>query len=110
MLYRVAQEALTNVGRHAQASEVQVTIQHCKAAIRMEITDNGKGFEVVGNSSATKNNRLGLLGMRERAEMAGATFCVESSPGHATTVRVEIPPPKSAPRKSTVKKTVQTSL
>ncbi len=100
MLYRVAQEALTNVVRHAQASEVEVVIQRCKATIRMEIKDNGTGFEVVGNSSATKKNRLGLLGMRERAEMAGGTFCVESSPGHPTTVRVEIPPPKIRTRKS----------
>jgi signal transduction histidine kinase len=106
MLYRVAQEALTNVARHAKASRVEVNIQQPNGIIRMEIKDNGKGFEVVGKSSAAKHNRLGLLGMRERAEMVGGTFCVESAPGHATTVRVEIPPETKRPRKAAPKPSI----
>ena len=98
MLYRVAQEALTNVARHANASEVEVSISQPNGGICMEIKDNGKGFNVDGNPGAKKHNRLGLLGMRERAEMAGGTFCVESAPGHATTVRVEINPAKGRNR------------
>ncbi|MEI6278271.1 MAG: sensor histidine kinase [Verrucomicrobiae bacterium] len=93
-LYRVAQEALTNVARHAKASHAEVSIHCLDGAIRMEITDNGTGFEVDGMSSAKKRNRLGLLGMRERVEMVGGTFCVKSAPGKATTIRVEIPAEK----------------
>jgi len=94
MLYRVAQEALTNVARHANASQVEVCIESLNGGIRMEIRDNGQGFEVNGNSSARKHNRLGLLGMRERVEMLGGSFGVDSAPGHATTVRVDIPAPR----------------
>ena len=98
MLYRVAQEALTNVARHAQASQVEVRIEAVAGGIRMQIRDDGQGFEVNGNSCARKHNRLGLLGMRERVEMLGGTFGVDSAPGHATTVCVEIPlPPRPAP-------------
>ena len=98
MLYRVAQESLTNVARHANASQVEVRIESLNGGIRMEIRDNGQGFEVSGNSSTKKPNRLGLLGMRERVEMFGGTFGVDSAPGHATTVRVEIPPPNRLPQ------------
>jgi len=91
VLYRIAQEALTNVARHAQASQADLSIQNPDGGICMEITDNGCGFAVEGKGSAKKNNRLGLLGMRERVEMIGGTFCVESAPGKGTTIRVEIP-------------------
>jgi len=105
MLYRVAQEALTNVARHAKASQVEVTIESRDGGIRMAIVDNGQGFEVDGKSSARKHNRLGLLGMRERVEMHGGTFGVDSAPGRATTVCVEIPPPKIRKKKDLLDKT-----
>jgi len=92
VLYRIAQVALTNVARHAKGSRADVVIQEVDGLISMEIKDNGQGFEVDGTSQArARNNRLGLLGMRERIEMVGGTFCVESAPGHGTTIRVEIP-------------------
>ena len=91
VLYRVAQEALTNVGRHAQASRVDVSIQKLRGDVRMEIKDNGKSFDVQGALPVNGNKRLGLLGMRERVEMVDGTFCVESAPGQGTTIRVEIP-------------------
>lgn len=92
VLYRIAQEALTNVARHAQASQAAVSIRNPDGGLCMEITDNGCGFEVDGTSKAKKkNNRLGLLGMRERVEMIGGTFCAESAPGKGTIIRVEIP-------------------
>jgi signal transduction histidine kinase len=91
VLYRVAQEALTNVARHAQASHAEVSIRDQKGVICMDVKDNGKGFKVDGTSKSKKHNRLGLLGMRERIEMVGGTFCVESAPGKHTTIRVEIP-------------------
>lgn len=104
VLYRIVQESLTNVARHAKASQVKVHIRRVNDVIRMEISDNGQGFEVEGMVCSNKKNRLGLLGMRERIEMVGGTFGVESAPGHATTVRVEIPlemePPPSAPLES----------
>ena len=91
VLYRIAQEALTNVARHAAASRAEVSIRNLKGTIRMEIIDNGKGFEVEGTSCAKQSNRLGLLGMRERIEMIGGTFCVDSALGRHTTIRVEVP-------------------
>jgi signal transduction histidine kinase len=91
VLYRIAQEALTNVARHAQASFATLCIQNPNGGTCMEITDNGCGFAVEGKGSAKKNNRLGLLGMRERVEMIGGTFCVESTLGEGTTIRVEVP-------------------
>ena len=90
VLYRVAQEALTNVARHSKATSAEVSIHCVDGLVRMEIKDNGQGFEVDGKLCAKKASRLGLLGMRERVEMVGGTFCVESSPGNHTTIRVEL--------------------
>lgn len=97
MLYRVAQEALTNISRHAKATHAALIIESSGGVIRMSITDDGQGFQVDGTNGAKPHNRLGLLGMRERVEMFGGTFRVESAPGHATTVRVELPQPASDP-------------
>jgi signal transduction histidine kinase len=108
VLFRVAQEAMTNVARHAQASRMEVNIQKLHSAARMDIKDNGKSFQVEHILRAKGNKRLGLLGMRERVEMIGGTFCVESAPGQGTTVRVEIP---FAPiPKDTLKKSRNTTL
>lgn len=105
VLYRIAQEALTNVARHAHANHVAVCFQDQSGVIRMEITDDGQGFAVDGTSKAkTKNNRLGLLGMRERVEMVGGTFCVESAPGKGTTVRIEVPVASSGAKKPLIEK------
>ncbi|HEU6448479.1 MAG TPA: ATP-binding protein [Verrucomicrobiae bacterium] len=91
VLYRVAQEALTNVARHAQASQVDVKIQKTGGAICMKIKDDGKGFEEQRVLHDKKRKRLGLLGMRERLEMVGGTFTVTSAPGKGTTVTAQIP-------------------
>ncbi len=91
VLYRVAQEALVNVAQHAQASLVKVRIQKLRRVIRMEVKDNGKSFEVRSVLSTKRNKGLGLLGMRERVEMVGGRFAVESAPGKGTTIRAEIP-------------------
>ncbi len=104
-LYRIAQEALTNVARHAGASRAQVSIREYDAGVRMEIWDNGRGFQLEGIARARINKRLGLLGMRERAEMIGGTFQVTSTPGRETTIRVDIPqnhirPPSKKLRRS----------
>ena len=91
VLYRVAQEALTNVARHAHADRVDVSLQKLPRAIGLTIQDNGKSFHVERVLHAKKNTRLGLLGMRERVEMVGGRLRVESAPGQGTTIRAEIP-------------------
>lgn len=91
VLYRVAQEALTNVGKHAQASVVKLSIQTQPDAVCMEVSDNGNSFSVNSVSGAKRRKRLGLLGMRERVEMVGGAFAIESTPANGTTVRVQIP-------------------
>ena len=94
VLYRVAQEALTNVARHAKASRVDVSIQKLPGGICMKITDDGKSFVVERLPRTTGKGRLGLLGMRERMEMVGGSFEVESAPGQGTTIVAHLPPGK----------------
>ena len=91
ILYRVAQEALNNVARHAQASRVEVGIQKLASSIGMKIHDNGKSFNADGVLKTKGRKRLGLLGMRERLEMVGGTFCIQSAPGQGTTIEAEMP-------------------
>jgi signal transduction histidine kinase len=91
VLFRVAQEALTNIARHAHATQVRMSISEISGAVRMEISDNGKSFLVKETLSAKSNKRLGLIGMRERVEMVGGSLAIESAPGQGTTVRAEIP-------------------
>ncbi|MCX6921902.1 MAG: ATP-binding protein, partial [Verrucomicrobia bacterium] len=91
VLYRVAQEALTNVARHAQASQAEVKIQNLDGTICMVIGDDGKGFQDDPTHHAKKSKRLGLLGMQERLEMVGGNLSVTSAPGKGTTVRAQLP-------------------
>jgi PAS domain S-box-containing protein len=98
-LFRVAQEALTNVARHSGATRVAVSIEDRDGVIYMKITDDGKGFEVDGAAGGKSRNRLGMLGMRERIEMLGGALHVESAPGKNTTIHVKIKSPKSSAKK-----------
>jgi signal transduction histidine kinase len=91
VFYRVAQEAFTNIAKHARASLVDVSIQKVKGLVRMEIHDNGRSFDANRVLSSTTIVRLGLLGMRERVEMVGGNFEVESEAGKGTTIRAQIP-------------------
>ncbi len=91
VLYRIAQEALSNVASHAKASCVEVCIELINDVVHMTIKDNGQGFQVTGKAGSNKKNRLGLIGMRERAEMIGGSLHVDSAPGHPTTIHVEVP-------------------
>ena len=91
VLYRVAQEALANIVRHAEASLVDVHIVAVAGAVRMEVRDNGKSFDVSRALSARTNKRLGLLGMRERVEMLGGAVTIESIAGQGTMVRADMP-------------------
>jgi PAS domain S-box-containing protein len=91
VLYHVVQSALTNVAQHADASRVKVSIRILAGAVHLEVSDNGKSFEVEQVLHAKRNQRLGLLGMRERVEMVGGSLSVESRPAQGTTIRAEIP-------------------
>jgi signal transduction histidine kinase len=91
VLFRVAQEALTNVIRHANATEVKLSLSAVSDAIRLEIRDNGKSFRVGDARNGNHNKRLGLIGMNERIEMVGGTLSIESALGQGTLVRAEIP-------------------
>jgi signal transduction histidine kinase len=86
-LYRVLQEALTNVARHARAAEVFVTLKADKIHAMLAVRDEGAGF----NPDALDGTRFGLVGMRERAELLGGTFDLRSQPGVGTAVSVAIP-------------------
>ncbi len=100
VLFRVAQEALTNVARHAHASRVDVSIKKLPDGICMTIGDDGKSFQVQRVLLARGSKRLGLLGMRERLEMVGGRFEVESAPGKGTTITAQIPFGKVRPTRA----------
>ena len=87
VLYRISQEALHNVVKHAAARQVTVSIEHVRNAIRLRIADDGKGFD----AARVPDGHLGLAGMRARAEKIGASFEVTSRPGLGTTIEVRVP-------------------
>jgi signal transduction histidine kinase len=87
-LYRIVQESLTNITRHAQAGRVGIILSRFDDRIRLIVEDDGRGFDV---SDAMQKGRLGLVGMRERAEMVGGVLTIESAPGRGTTLIVEAP-------------------
>jgi signal transduction histidine kinase len=87
-LYRIVQEALTNVFRHARASRADVLLERRGGELLVIVEDDGRGFDW---AAARQSGRLGLVGMQERAEMLGGTLTVESNPGKGTTLYVEVP-------------------
>jgi signal transduction histidine kinase len=89
-LYRIAQEALTNVTRHAKAKRVSVLLERRPDLVSLIVEDDGGGFDA-GNQSSVATGKLGLLGMRERATLAGGRLEIESNPGAGTTVFVRVP-------------------
>jgi signal transduction histidine kinase len=91
VLYRVAQAALVNVAEHAHAARVSVALRSRPRAVLMEIKDDGRSFDVGRVLDPVRNKRLGLIGMRERVEMVGGSFRVESAPGRGTTVSAVLP-------------------
>jgi PAS domain S-box-containing protein len=87
-IFRIFQETLTNVARHAEATQVKVNLEMADGEIRLRVRDNGRGFDA---AETVNGHSLGLLGMRERAELLGGTFQVESAIGQGTVVAVVMP-------------------
>jgi signal transduction histidine kinase len=94
-LYRVAQDALTNVARHAKASRVDVTIRKETKSIVMEVKDDGNALQAQRLLLSGGSKGLGLLGMRERVEMVGGSFEIETTPGKGTRITARIPVSKT---------------
>ncbi len=91
VLYRVAQEALTNIARHAHATRAEVKLQKLPRHLCLKIQDNGRGFQAGRLVQARQHTRLGLLGMRERVQMVGGRLTIKSTPGKGTTILAQIP-------------------
>lgn len=91
-LYRIAQEALTNVRRHAKASEVEIRLHSTKDQLELSVKDNGRGFKLQDAlERAQSEKRFGLLGMQERAYLMGGALEAETEPGKGTTLRIILP-------------------
>jgi len=104
-LYRILQEALTNVARHAQAKAVRIRFARSATALQVTVTDNGRGLDTKA-LAVVSSNRLGVQGMRERAAMLGGTVSFASK-GAGTQILVQIPlTGREDARPSTRRKTI----
>jgi signal transduction histidine kinase len=90
VLYRVTQESLTNIGKHARASRVSVSLASEQDGVRLRIHDDGVGFDPLAARELVGEGHFGLAGMRERVEMVGGRMVVDSIPGEGTTVDVRM--------------------
>jgi len=90
-LFRITQEALANVARHANASLVTIFIEDGSEAIQLKVIDNGSGFDELVSKKPQERRGWGLVNMRERAESIGAKFISDSKPGQGTKIIVEVP-------------------
>jgi len=94
-LFRIFQEALTNVVRHARASAVRVRLTEARGAFELRVRDNGRG---ITRAEIADTGSIGLFGMRERAAQAGATLEISGVPGQGTVVTVRVPLPARTTR------------
>ena len=91
-LFRIVQEALNNVHKHAQATEVNVSAEFSESAIKLTVNDNGNGFELQGSmDDLPRIGQLGLMGMQERVWLLGGSIEVNSEPGKGTDLKVDVP-------------------
>ena len=93
-LYRILQEALSNIHRHAGVNAPTVRVWAEEGRLRLEVTDHGRGFQpppLSGPEATERHEHIGLRGMRERAALVNGEIGVDSRPGEGTQVRVEIP-------------------
>ena len=93
VLFRITQEALTNVAKHAEATRVVVRLTIAADAVTVEIEDNGRGFEAdrIRHSEQPSLSGWGLVGMRERTRLLGGECMIQSTPGEGSRIRVRIP-------------------
>ncbi len=92
LLFRIAQEALRNAGRHSGATRAAISLRVCGDRIKMTVKDDGRGFKLPKDiSDLATTGKLGLLGMYERARLLCGSFDIRSEPGQGTTVLVELP-------------------
>jgi PAS domain S-box-containing protein len=91
LAYRIVQESLTNIGKHAHATTVMVHVEVDGPQLRVEVEDDGKGFETARVRDYLRSGRVGLASMRERVELASGTFNLRSTPGRGTVVTALIP-------------------
>ncbi len=91
LAYRIVQEALSNSTKHAHASRVAVSVEAVGGQLRIEVADNGVGFDAAKAREYLQMGRVGLASMRERVELANGTFMVHSTPGKGTTVLATLP-------------------
>jgi two-component system, chemotaxis family, CheB/CheR fusion protein len=97
-IFRITQEALNNIAKHSKADLVVLSLKADEAGIELGIGDNGLGFDVEGILSTERSHRgLGLVSMKERVELSGGAFSVESSPGKGTTLRASWPVEPTSP-------------
>lgn len=94
VLYRIVQEALSNVAKHASASRVETRLSRKGRTLRLLVKDDGCGFDVEA-AKGSRQSGLGLFGMEERLALIGGTLRVESSPGKGTRLSAEVPLPRS---------------
>jgi len=91
-LFRIVQEALSNVRKHSQASRVVTTVEFGESRVRINVDDNGQGFELAGRTDdLATTGKLGLIGMHERARLLDGTLTVHSELGKGTTIMVDAP-------------------
>jgi signal transduction histidine kinase len=90
-LYRILQESLTNIAKHAAPNTVNVSISQDNTTLTLDIVDDGRGFKLDPAASYPSRSGLGLLGMRERTELLGGKFDIQSKPGQGTHIRVTVP-------------------
>ncbi len=91
-LYRIAQESLNNIAKHAEATEVNLQIIRYSDGVRLMVEDNGKGISIkIPAIMKIGKNNMGLVNMRERASSMGGNFLIDSMPEHGTVITVEIP-------------------
>jgi signal transduction histidine kinase len=96
-LYRMAQEGLSNIARHAQASRATLSITFTPEAVSIIISDSGRGFHVPETpADFAPSGHFGLLGLYERAELIGAQFSIRSTPGQGTQLSIRLPAPPTA--------------
>jgi signal transduction histidine kinase len=88
--FRIAQEALTNVAKHAVATEVALSFEEIDGMLRLVIADNGKGFDPMAISKSGDRKGWGILNMQERAQILGGQIQVESEPGRGTKILIEM--------------------